>query len=68
MSRFLSLIDDQPVDKYPAMASAGKRTVTYGRHNVLQTISITSLESRNDAYWVMYVSSLAQLTHDTENR
>ncbi|KAJ5684662.1 uncharacterized protein N7477_001007 [Penicillium maclennaniae] len=37
------------------MTSAGKRTVTYGRHSVLQTISITSLESRKDAYWVIYI-------------
>lgn len=39
------------------MASAGKRTVTYGRHSTLQTISITTLEPRKDAYWVMYATS-----------
>ncbi|KAJ5620349.1 hypothetical protein N7510_004333 [Penicillium lagena] len=30
------------------------RTVTYGRHNVLQTISVTPM-ARQDGYWVIYI-------------
>ncbi|KAJ5086446.1 hypothetical protein NUU61_007753 [Penicillium alfredii] len=30
-----------------------QRTVTYGRHHVLQTISVTTLDSSRDGYWVI---------------
>lgn len=36
-----------------AMSAQQPRTVTYGRNNVLQTISVTPL-ARQDGYWVMY--------------
>jgi hypothetical protein len=30
------------------------RTLTYGRHSSLQTITVTPLEQHKDGYWVMY--------------
>ncbi|KAJ5587755.1 uncharacterized protein N7459_003520 [Penicillium hispanicum] len=33
----------------------GKRTVTYGRHSLLQTISVTTLKPCPDGYWVIYI-------------
>lgn len=30
------------------------RTVSYGRDHVLQTISVTEIDSHPDGYWVMY--------------
>ncbi|KAJ5880779.1 uncharacterized protein N7473_011832 [Penicillium subrubescens] len=32
-----------------------KRTLTYGRHSSLQTITATPLEQHKDGYWVIYI-------------
>ncbi|KAJ5698504.1 hypothetical protein N7462_000509 [Penicillium macrosclerotiorum] len=34
---------------------AGRRTVTYGRHHVLQKIRVTTLEPRDNGYWIIYI-------------
>ncbi|CAL5870882.1 uncharacterized protein PFLUO_LOCUS5123 [Penicillium psychrofluorescens] len=36
------------------MSAQQRRTLTYGQHNVLQTISVTPL-ARQDGYWVIYI-------------
>ncbi|KAJ5098972.1 hypothetical protein N7532_005973 [Penicillium argentinense] len=50
----------------------GKRTVTYGRFNSLQTISVATLPPRLDGYWVVYIHGGAwrdpTITADTFER